>query len=274
MSLENLQSLKTNNQQDSRLSLDQHQRQQQRSTLLESQEKTFEKAYFHQKELNEILKKQIEHKEKEYKELFAENKQLKAKAAEYKSRIRELEDKLNEYRAKLDQYRKKVKDFEKRSQTLPPKVLVHISSTSSQREPAESIHVDHIGVSKTDNGIGGVRATDDGVAEEIRGKPIDYLRADKDVKVIARRGLRKMSGAFEVEESESTSQNPPGSNDSREIMSPLRLMAKFDHSDSKRNSNRKISNESEEEAKEKTNDSQKSTGRERKEGIKTVFRGD
>lgn len=81
--------------------------------LIESEEINFEKAYYFQKELNDILKKQIEQKDKEYCEVFVENKKLKNQIVELTAHVKSLEDTINEYKPLLERYRKKIQELKK-----------------------------------------------------------------------------------------------------------------------------------------------------------------
>ena len=101
--------------------------------LIESEEINFEKAYYFQKELNEILKKQIEQKDKEYCEVFVENKKLKNQIVELTAHVKSLEDTINEYKPLLERYRKKIQELKKHKENYQGS-LVHEHFDFSHRD--------------------------------------------------------------------------------------------------------------------------------------------
>lgn len=220
-----------------------------KTVLLETQEKNFEKAYLYQKELNDILKKQIQHKEQEYKELSAENKQLKAQMGEQKTRIKKLEERVNEFKTKLEYYKRKVREFEK-NKHVPMSLNIGSvrSHTSSQGDSDLSG-----GQSKSDNVLG-FEHIDSSPSTEYTGTLYPSKR-NHEFKITPIKSCETTSKVSEIDESEFVSpmnENQSESQRIREIMSPVRLLAKYDKSGSKIGSNKKEWIESEDEMKEKS----------------------
>ncbi len=251
MQIQRTQPLTTTTQQDTRTRSDSHSKPQ-KTVLLENQEKNFEKAYLYQKELNDILKKQIQHKEQEYKDLFTENKQLKGQMTEYKTRIKKLEEKVNEFKTKMEYYKLKAQELEKRKNAVMSLNIGSVrSQTSSQADSEYPYSLS--GLSRSEN-INGNEHIDSSPSTEYTGT-LYPVKHNHDFRLTPVKSWGTPSKTDEADEKEFASpvyENQSDSQRNREIMSPVRLLAKYDKSASKKGSNRKECIESEDEMKGKT----------------------
>lgn len=205
----------------------------QKDKLLEYQEKNFEKAYLCQVKLNSIQKDQLEHNEQMYLQVTTENKNLKAQIVELRTQNRKLEDKLADIKARYEYYRNKAKNYEKKvkaCQTTIASLTNHDSRKSSQE--GGNLHAEEPVI--------GSNLDDYLLQESPDSSPVNYnkresseayrTRASTELTIVPDKPSSIYLKFFHENEDALTYEFPPGSNENREIMSPVKLiaMANFD----------------------------------------------